>query len=118
MANMLTRIQVAQFLQHNNVTFDDEATMTQLRPLYDDLLLKLSQQQPGFSENSTEEHNKSHNDSLIELEDDSDKQAAALQLQQQQFQQQNVSGVALNGQQQPAQMLQQQQQQLHGSNRT
>lgn len=49
MSNLLSRAQVIEVLKRANIEFDPELTMVQLRPLYDDLILKLNVQQPSGS---------------------------------------------------------------------
>lgn len=57
---MLTSNQVKSFLRSAGVPFDEEATMTQLRPLYDEALAKMQerqrqQQQNGEQQDSDDE---------------------------------------------------------------
>lgn len=50
MANMLTRQQVIDALRAAGVEFDDEATMTQLRPLYDQMIANIQQEGSNSSD--------------------------------------------------------------------
>ncbi|XP_055309423.1 uncharacterized protein LOC129573155, partial [Sitodiplosis mosellana] len=113
MSNMLRRVDVMRLLQEAGVQFDPEATMTQLRPLYDDLMaqnMQLRRKQPDESavmlDNVEERQPQDEQNAQQPVGNESQQQQ---NVQQQPIQSEPIQNVsAQNVQQQPLQNVQQQ----------
>lgn len=104
MSNMLRKADMVKVLTEANVQFDPEATVNQLRPLYDEVIYRLQTNARSAAE--TEANSEKQNQSIIidmDNNDDADVVASEIQRQQQKQMQE----------QQHQYVMQQQQQQYH-----